>query len=186
VHPRLRGPGTADDRSDNDDDPLWDASDLQTRRYQNGPAGSSSPFDNAEMLAHLKFIGLVIVRPAPRLRGRLENAGSATFIPRIVRNVLGGSPLEHIEDRKGILECVQRRLAWARLAAHDDRLLRDELGNAEPKQFELDEVEANLALVRNLSNDESADKADVSLCSYVKNTYVEMLPPEHPARAQYQ
>ena len=54
--------------------------------------------------------------------------------------MLGGSPLEHIEDRKGILECVQRRLAWARLAAHDDRLLRDELGNAEPKQFERDEV----------------------------------------------
>ena len=26
MHPRLRGPGTADDRSDNDDDPLWDAS----------------------------------------------------------------------------------------------------------------------------------------------------------------
>ena len=75
---------------------------------------------------------------------------------------------------------------WARLAAHDDRLLRDELGNAEPKQFELDEVEANLAVLRALSSDESDDKADLSLCLHVKKTYVEMLPSEHPARAQYQ
>ena len=90
------------------------------------------------------------------------------------------------QDRKGILECVQRRLAWARLAAHDDRLLRDELGNAEPKQFELDEVEANLAVLRALSSDESDDKTDSSLCLHVKKTYVEMLPSEHPARAQYQ
>merc|ERR1719421_2486767 len=117
------------DASDNDDE-VYDASDLATRRWQNGPAGSAGSMEDAEMLKHLKFIGLVILRPAPRLRGRLENAGSATFIPRIVRVVLGGSPLEHLEDRTGIAECVQRRLAWARLAAKEERLVFDE--NGEP------------------------------------------------------
>jgi hypothetical protein len=185
MHPRLRGPGTAD-ASDNDDE-VYDATDLATRRWQNNGPGVQSPAEEAEMLKNLKFIGLVILRPAPRLRGRLENAGSATFIPRIVRMVLGGSPLEHLEDRKGIVECVQRRLAWARLAAHTDRLVRNEKGEVEPKQFDLDEVEADLALLRALSTEESAEKqSDGSVASSVKATYAEMLPAEHPARGQYQ
>ena len=97
----------------------------------------------------------------------------------------------HMEGERGLCapfleRAALERVAWARLAAHDDRLLRDELGNAEPKQFELDEVEANLAVLRALSSDESDDKADLSLCLHVKKTYVEMLPSEHPARAQYQ
>jgi hypothetical protein len=142
--------------------------------------------EDPEMLKNLKFIGLVILRPAPRLRGRLENAGSATFIPRIVRVVLGGSPLEHLEDRKGMVECAQRRLAWARLAAHDDRLVRDEFGEVEPKQFELDEVEADHALLQTLSStEESAEPSDGSLSTLVKTTYASMLPTDHPARVHY-
>lgn len=68
--------------------------------------------------------------------------------------------------------------------------MRDEFGEVEPKQFELDEVEANCAVLQALQphgpTEESADLSDASLCTLVKTTYANLLPNEHPARAHYQ
>jgi hypothetical protein len=65
--------------------------------------------------------------------------------------------------------------------------VRNEHGEVEPKQFDLDEVEADLALLKVLTRmEESAEKHDASVCtSYVKSIYAEKLPADHPARAQY-
>lgn len=125
----------------------------------------------------LRLIGLVVARPPARVGpdGPEDYAPEFT-VPRAVRRVLGGSPLEHLDDPPALLACARQRLAWARLA-----------DSAEQAPGPHSEVAADRAVVEALEQRaaEAERGSEVGPPPDAQSLYADGLGSQHPARPLY-
>lgn len=105
------------------------------------------------------------------LNGGLRESGrplqEVQITPRIVREVLGGSPVEFLQDPARLDSCLRLRLTWA------ERCAFEEVGSTELT----DEVDAGRTLLRELP--------ELYGPGVRGRRYGELLPEDHPFRRMY-